>query len=430
MTRAKPFHHEEQARYRASMEHLFGGENHPEANTFRSWIDMRAALGEGLFAKARRWAAEVPYEERPGTYVLSNSLPGGIWCNSEPAVVAIGRTLEPEVSRLLGRRAWISYAGLSVYFRGVPLVRHRDIGSGSKYLVSWPVLLDIEGGWPLHVERPDGDRTAVDIFDNSSADRALMFAGHDVFHWRDPYPSDVGLLMYLRFTAFDLARTHTEAEIDRLADAGVAELDGRPAEAPLDLIEARCTSQDLALANRPYLTVPGLFTAEECAMLRFVGGGGAWLQWVARRLRRAVSEGRARADFGVRFRRRRDPPGGPDMAAGAKRAGRGLVPRSRRAGLRAAQPGRHRCQPRLRPSGVRRRQRGGLGGRRRGALARRHPLPLAASGRRPQGALRRARGVGRQEAAADVGLQSGTLVDMLARMNGRAQFGSAQSPGP
>lgn len=290
MSRARPFDHGEQARYRAGMEHLFGGENHPEANTFRSWIDMRAALGEDLFAKARRWAAAVPYEDRPGTYVLSNSLPGGIWCNSEPAVVAIGRTLEPEVSRLLGRRAWISYAGLSVYFRGVPLVRHRDIGSGSKYLVSWPVLLDIEGGWPLHVERPDGDRTAVDIFDNSSADRALMFAGHDVHHWRGPYPGAAGLLMYLRFTAFDLARTHTEAEIDRLADAGVAELDGRPAEAPLDLIEARCTSQDLALANRPYLTVPGLFTAEECAALRFAGGGGAWPQWVARRLRRAVSE--------------------------------------------------------------------------------------------------------------------------------------------
>ncbi len=290
MSRAKPFDRDGQARYRGGMEHLFGGRNHPEADALREWVDMRAALGEDLFAKARRWAAAAAHDARPGTYVLSTSQPGGVWCNSEPAVAAVGRAMEPEVSRLLGRRAWLSYGGLIVHFRGVPVVRHRDIGSGSKYLLSWPAALDIEGGWPLYAERPEGGRTVVDVLDHASAERALLFAGHDVHHWRGPYPGKVGRLMFCRYTAFDQARTHTEAEIDRLADAGLAELDGRPADVPRDLIQARCTSQDLALANRPCLTVPGLLTAEECATLRFAGGGGARLQWVARRLRRAVSE--------------------------------------------------------------------------------------------------------------------------------------------
>ena len=275
--------------YVGNMDELFGGANHPEADATREWIDVRTALPPGMYERVRCWAAALPYRSRPGSYPLSNSYPGGWWCNSEPVVAAVGRALEGEVSRVLGRRARLSYAGVLVTLAGVAMTRHRDIGSGSKYLLSWPAALDVDGEWPLHVERPSGG-AGVDVLDNSSADRALLFAGHDVHHWRPPYPGREGRMLFMRYSTFEPVRTHSSREIDLLADAGLDELDGRPRLGDVEhLMEAGCTSQRLAHEPRTHFLFPSLLSAGECRTVVDTKASGP-PSWLTGRLRRIVAD--------------------------------------------------------------------------------------------------------------------------------------------
>ena len=281
----------EHARYLSNNEELFGGRNHPEPDLTRAWVDMPAALPSGMFGAVLRWAETASIDDRPGRYTLTRAVPGGIWCNSDPLIMAVGRALEPEVSRLIGRRAWMSFGGINVHYRGVPTVRHRDMGF-YRYLVSWPVAYDIDGGWPIHIERPATDGGVdVDRFDNASPRRALLFAGHDVQHWREPYPGQTAVSFFMRYTAFEGVRCHTQHEVDTLADAGVAELGGLPlSEEALALISPYCTSQRLVRPECGHLIFTELFSRDECREILRLRPDQVWPEWIAYRLRQVVAD--------------------------------------------------------------------------------------------------------------------------------------------
>lgn len=237
---------------------LFQGENHPEADTTRAWIDMATALPGGMANRVKRYVDALDLNARPGLYPLTRAVPGGEWCNSDPLIMAVGRALEPEVSRLIGRRAWMSFGGINIHYRGVPTVRHRDMGF-YRYLVSWPVICDTTDPWAIHIERPSptGD-AADDVFHNTSPARALLFAGHDVQHWRDPYPGGRAVSFFMRYTAYEPVRCHTQREVDTIADAGLREMSGIPLDGEtLALITAECTSQRLAYPTAPYAILRG-----------------------------------------------------------------------------------------------------------------------------------------------------------------------------
>ena len=252
---------------------LFAGENHPEPNLFRWWVDMREILPANIYEAAVRWANNLSLEgmkSRPGLYTLDRASPGAKWANSDPIPTAIGRLVEPLMSDLAGRQLRVSYCGVTLYFNGVPIVRHRDVGFHT-YLLTWPVAIDTDY-WPLHVEKPGVDGgVEVDEFNLVSPDRALIFAGHDVHHWRDPYPGQRGMIFHIRYTATEI-RQHTEEEIDGLFKAGMAELEnGSLSQEALEFVSPFCTSQRTVTEERHHVVQPEMFSREECEAFLMAG---------------------------------------------------------------------------------------------------------------------------------------------------------------
>ena len=281
---ADPVDHE---RWKGDSFRLFEGKNHPHPDDTRAFIDMREVLSEELYNAAHRWAkrrAEEGIEDRPGYYRMSRALAGGDTSNSDPVVMAVGKALEGEVSRIIGRRAWVTQASVCVYHHGVRTWRHRDVGY-YRYFLAWPLVCDRVGDWPFYLERTDG---GVDVLDNSQPDKALLIAGHDLHHWRDPYPGDKALAFFLRYTAYDKVRSHTPKEVDEISAVGWEELRGRSLNAEeLESVKPRCTSQSLVNPESKIVMLPKVFTPEECdAILKT----DDMPEWVTRRLYQVVKD--------------------------------------------------------------------------------------------------------------------------------------------
>ena len=256
----RPYNEEAHSDYQAYLGEKFGYGNNPEANTRRHWIDMPAALGPDLFRKVQEWVRSRPFDDRPGAWIDSSSHPRALWSIGEPVGMAIGQHLEPIVSAALGMQAHISYCGVTEHSHGVPCVRHRDVNRGSKFLLSWPIDLDIEKGtWPLHIERVDD---GVDAEDNTDPEKALLFSGHDVWHWRDPYPGQRGRLLFMRYSVCKEIRMFSGLEVAQLATEGWRELCTGISRPPDGVIKPMCNflSED---ASRDHYVIPEVFTPAE-----------------------------------------------------------------------------------------------------------------------------------------------------------------------
>ena len=254
----RPFDEDSHGNYLDWLDRFFPQRaSHPEADLDMYMVRMREALGDELYGRVRDWVAGLDFERRAGAWVDSTSHPGAQWSISEPVGMAIGRFLEPVVSDALGMPAQISYCGVTRHFHGVPCVAHRDMNKGSKFLLSWPIRLDVTEPWPLHFELgPD-----VNSIENTDPERALLFSGHDVWHWRDLYPGQDGRLLFLRYTLCDDARMHSHEEVEHLVQAGWAELEGQAYAIPDDIIIPHCNR--LATPNRDWSVVRGAFSPDE-----------------------------------------------------------------------------------------------------------------------------------------------------------------------
>lgn len=274
--------------WQADMHTLFGGENHPCPDETRAWIDMEAALGPNMFRSVLEWSKTVPVEEIAGFHRVTRAFWGGGVILSHPVVMAVGKALERKVSRAIGQPAYLSQALNVVVPRGVGAARHRDTAY-CRYFVSWPLAFDCHEPWLFHLERQGEDgQVEVDRFDNSDPRRALVFSGHDVHHWRDPYPGKRMVFFFMRYSTASQVRGYTREQVNDAAALGLEELAGRAVN-PGSVIDAtpeyqghRSTSPEEEM-----IVLPALFSPEDCRGLMHHGDTD---DWVSRRLYTAIKD--------------------------------------------------------------------------------------------------------------------------------------------
>ena len=87
------------------------------------------------------------------------------------------------ISEVLGSKYLPSFSYSRAYHKNSSLLRHVD-RKGCEVAISIPLSVEENNPWPLYVsldKNADGTPIHLNIGD------ALIYKGHEVFHWREPY---------------------------------------------------------------------------------------------------------------------------------------------------------------------------------------------------------------------------------------------------
>lgn len=197
-------------------------------DTLRVWVDVEGTLGAALTERVRRVIGETDWTLRPWTEVRTCDLsPGSVYVKSDPIAMALGCRLEAAVSAAAGHPMYLSVTGIKLHRLGDPTIRHRDQFPHNSHLLTWTTHLTGADSWPLYVERPG---MGVDRYETLSGPRALLFAARDCWHWRDPFPGDLGISVHMRYCRDPDLVPWQRSEIETLADIGDAMLAGQSSD--------------------------------------------------------------------------------------------------------------------------------------------------------------------------------------------------------
>lgn len=97
------------------------------------------------------------------------------------------------VSEALGGRYLPSFSYSRAYKKDSSLLRHVD-RKGCEVAVSIPLSIDKNNPWPLYVsldKNANGTPIHLNIGD------ALIYKGHEVFHWREPYQGSEQVQLFM-----------------------------------------------------------------------------------------------------------------------------------------------------------------------------------------------------------------------------------------
>jgi len=103
--------------------------------------------------------------------------------------------INPDVSRLVGLDLAPTYSYTRIYAKGDVLARHSDRDACE---ISASVSIAIpKGGGPsvLHLRPPNLPEATVEMFEGD----ACVYAGTEVEHWREPFPEDGYIQLFLHF---------------------------------------------------------------------------------------------------------------------------------------------------------------------------------------------------------------------------------------
>ena len=264
-------------------------------NVFRATGNVDHALTSAEREAIEAWTHHSCLWHHPSASVDYTSTPGAITNMGHPVAMWISSQLTEYASQMFSAPLHLSYSSLVLFRSGVPLIPHRDQNSNSRYFLGYyPVLVGC-AEWPLYVHQPETD--VVDLFPTRS-DRIDLFAGHDVWHWRTPYPGAWAVGVYTRLAADPAMCRFSPEECELMAHMGHRALFGgapvNPAGFPVAKLYSwvRSPAQEWIDAGAPQLAgdMNGgtRVSCEECDRLRALHGE----QWREARVRTGAGESR------------------------------------------------------------------------------------------------------------------------------------------
>jgi hypothetical protein len=103
--------------------------------------------------------------------------------------------IAPALGRLIGMDLAPTYSYTRIYAKGDVLRRHSDRAACE---VSVSVSIEIPKGAPpsiLHLKPPNMAETTIEMLEGDGC----VYAGTDVEHWREPFPEDGYIQLFLHF---------------------------------------------------------------------------------------------------------------------------------------------------------------------------------------------------------------------------------------
>jgi len=242
----------------------------PHPDVSREQFAVSQYLPADTQQRINAWAQRTDFLARPYAVLSTNASPGTQYVAADPVAMSIGDRLAPAAAQLIGQPVWLSFAALNIFPRHTRLLRHRDVQPSDKWIIVW-TLRQIEpaSAWPIYIERPG----AVDAYDTGDNTRALCFAGHDVYHWTDPYAGELGVKVYCNYHDDPAKLRVPPEEQQKLARRGEDELDGAtPTWAGSAFVDDYWRKYKQTTDDPSVLTIQDFATPAECQALMELTG--------------------------------------------------------------------------------------------------------------------------------------------------------------
>lgn len=130
--------------------------------------------------------------------------PSSLSLGGDAALDAVLEWARPEVERLVGLELAPTYSYTRRYAKGEVLAPHTDRQACE---ISMTVSIEIpEGAGPsvIYLKPPNGRATKIDMLEGDGC----IYAGTEVEHWREPFPTDGYVQLFLHF----VRKTHPDVD--------------------------------------------------------------------------------------------------------------------------------------------------------------------------------------------------------------------------
>jgi len=160
---------------------------------------LHGALPAPLLGEVRQITAPLVSQSQRGLMIEPDGIAAGAssWYGHLP-LEGILDFLRPSIERVVGDKLLPTYSFVRCYPRGTRLARHRDRPS-CEVSVTLPVAGSDDAAWPIHLGTHDRTLAVVDLAPGD----ALVYAGMELWHWRQPLDADWRLQLFLHYVRRD-----------------------------------------------------------------------------------------------------------------------------------------------------------------------------------------------------------------------------------